>query len=336
MVVPYTQLIVVSAFLTPTLATPAANGDVDVTPFAGAACLQTSFIKRYALGALEQPTHNEGTNTEPQFKWQGIVISLERRRDRINHFFNRIGQQPVLQGKFCRLSATDAHNETKLAGLVSNKRIKPETVELAKARDYSHTTTNGRYLTLGSIGVYDSHIRAMERIAKNESIDFGVIAEDDLSLFSDDFEQQFRKLVDLQGEAAAIWNSTGFLYLQSCNQGWARDTVVEPRLSMQTVLRDVSSSHCPCLGMYAVSRSAAKMLTALDGPLLPMESQIDETLPHKVAGLQAKAFYPSIAQTLGSVDAGSDAQILPSLPQISLALTQNLTSVSHQDSWVDC
>jgi len=228
----------------------------------------------------------------------------------------------VLQGKFCRLPATDGHNETHLADVVQKQHMEPEVMEVARSREQLHVHTNGRKLTLGSIGCYESHFRAMELIAKNGAIDFGIIAEDDLSLFSPDFELQFDKLVnDSAGEATALWHSTDIIYLQSCNQGWFRDKVFHERHLYPTSLRDVSHKHVACTGMYAVSRSAAKWLTAPDGPLLPIKMQIDAKLPHHVDQIRAKAFRPSIAQTLGSTKIDTDVQLL--------------IGVEHT-TWLDC
>jgi len=250
-------------------------------------------------------------STNKQLRWTGIVINLDRRKQRMNYFISRISSQPALQGKFCRMSGTDGHIEAQMADVLRKKHIMPAAMQVARLRDSTRSYTNGINLTLGSIGCYESHIRAMEIVAKTPEIDFGIVAEDDLSFFSPDFEQQFDKLVnDSRGEATALWNSTDLIYLQSCTQGWRRDRKVEPRLQIPTRLHDVSHEHAYCLGMYAVSKSAAKMLSAVDGPMLPMVKQIDHVLPLGVGHIRAKAFYPSIAQVPGPDEIGTDTQIL--------------------------
>jgi len=197
-------------------------------------------------------------------------------------------------------------------------------MEEVRAREEAQKQTAYYNLTFGTIGCYMSHFRAMKYIADNEAVDFGVVSEDDLSLFSPDFEKQFDKLVDdSEGQATKLWNSTDFIYLQACHLGWNRATIVKERLEIRTVLKDVSHQTVHCLGMYAVSRRAARWLTAPNGPLLPMKLQIDEILPVEVPNIRAKAFYPSIAQTLGSKDIGTDNQIL-------------LEPSDEPITWVDC
>jgi len=248
--------------------------------------------------------------SEPFLKWRGFVINLETEPQRLQSFWADAAPQPWFRESFCRFKALNGHDPALLEELME-KRHFPGFNDSAIQKAYHWPGSDiAAHFTEGAIALYESHLQIMRMIAADPTVDFGVIAEDDLALYSDDFKMQFNKLMDnQQGAAAKFWQDTDLVYLQACNQGWNRSSYrdpmgerVLPRENMATNFEDVSKEIVYCTALYAVSKEGAKKLSAEDGPLLPIIKPLDWVLPYRVPGIRAKAFHPSIAQAWGADD----------------------------------
>lgn len=255
------------------------------------------------------------------------VINLEDRQDRLVRFVEKMEESTGkgLVNHTCRFSAVDGRSASTLQHLVEMSFISRASLEDAKhnAREY---TGNVDTLTPGMIGCYASHWSAMRRIASDHSLDFGLIAEDDLIHYSPDFGEQFRKLWDnSKGEASKFWEDADIVYLQWDGGGWTKGQL---RDKVPTTLKDVSGQWIRNLGLYAVSRRGARKLAGAignsdKGDLVPtggITTQIDAMLPHDLPDVKAWAFTPPIGQCVGALEEHGDTnvQVLGNSPPIEI------------------
>jgi len=257
-----------------------------------------------SLWADRRPTaSNQSVTAGPQqLSFRVVVLNLDRRRDRLLSFEHQLEQsQPWLLPKVCRLRAFDGHNATETQWLEDNGFIGaqwgPETA-----------------LTAGMIGCYASHWQALKLIAEDKNIDFGVIAEDDLVRYSDDFEEQFSKLTkNTDGEAAHFWKHVDWVSLQQDGSGWLKG---KPREARPTQLRLRTQIEWPKnTALYAVSREAARRLTSssrvgvASGLMMPIRQELDTAIPMYLRRMWQ--FDPPIAQAkqMSDEDGDSDVQL---------------------------
>jgi len=251
--------------------------------------------------------HNVG---EPLLNWSGFVINMETAPERLQSFWADAAPQPWFRESFCRFRAVNGHDPAVLEDLMAKRHFPGFNDSAIQDAIHEPGSDLVEHFSTGAVALYESHLQIMRIIAADPTIDFGVIAEDDLALYSDDFKVQFNKLMDnQQGAAAKFWQDTDLVYLQACNQGWNRSSYrdpmgerVLPREDMATNFEDVSKEIVYCTALYAVSKEGAKKLSAEDGPLLPIIKPLDWVLPYRVPGIRAKAFHPSIAQAWGADD----------------------------------
>jgi len=204
--------------------------------------------------------------SEQFLKWRGFVINLETEPQRLQSFWADAAPQPWFRESFCRFKALNGHDPALLEDLME-KRHFPGFNDSAIQKAYHWPGSDiAAHFTEGAIALYESHLQIMRMIAADPTVDFGVIAEDDLALYSDDFKVQVNKLMDNhEGAAAKFWQDTDVVYLQACNQGWNRSSYrspmgerVLPRENMTTIFEDVSKEVVYCTALYAVNKEAAK------------------------------------------------------------------------------
>lgn len=272
-----------------------------------------------------------------QRRWRGIVINLDRRPERLQGFVKNMEEShPAFLREFCRFPAVDGSNESSMKAILASGHItEKEFSKAMKMRGIWNPSwpswfpwKKGGELTPGAVALYETTLQAMRLIADDDTIDFGIVAEDDLAYYSEDFDGSFNRLVN---DTEHLWDNTDTVHLQACNQGWKRGFHAGHRPNEVTTIKNVSQQKVPCLGLYAISRSAAKKLSAVPGPLVPMTIQIDKMIPHKLPFLRSLAFRPSIAQTLGSKDpgGGTDVQTAKVVYDGSVPMMPDCTSIRH-------
>jgi len=208
-------------------------------------------------------THNVG---EPLLNWRGFVINMETAPERLQSFWADAVPQPWFRESFCRFRAVNGHDPAVLEDLMAKHHFPGFNDSAIQDAIHEPGSDLVEHFSTGAVALYESHLQIMRIIAADPTIDFGVIAEDDLALYSDDFKMQFNKLMDnQQGAAAKFWQDTDLVYLQACNQGWNRSSYrdpmgerVLPREDMATNFEDVSKEIVYCTALYAVSKEGAK------------------------------------------------------------------------------
>jgi len=243
-------------------------------------------------------------------KWRGFVINLDTAPERLQTFWADAAPHPWFRESFFRFRAVNGHDPAVMENLKATGHFPGFNASAIQDAIHRPGSDLGVHFSTGAVALYESHLQIMRMIAADPSIDFGVIAEDDLALYSDDFRMQFNKLVnDEQGAATQFWKDTDVVYLQACNLGWNRSAYFDPmgervlpREQIETYFENVSTKIVYCTALYAVSKDAAKRLSAEDGPLLPIIKPLDWVLPYRVKGMRSKAFHPSIAQAWGADD----------------------------------
>jgi len=254
--------------------------------------------------------------------------------ERLRSFWSDAAPHPWFRESFCRFRAVNGHDPAVMDNLMATRHFPGFNASAIQDAIHEPGSDLGVHFSTGAVALYESHLQIMRTIAADPTIDFGVIAEDDLALYSEDFRMQFDKLInDKQGAATRFWKDTDLVYLQACNLGWNRSAYndpmgerVLPREQMETYFEDVSTEIVYCTALYAVSKDAAKRLSAEDGPLLPIIKPLDWVLPYRVKGIRAKAFHPSIAQAWGADDEQGSTSI-----QTPVSLVSRLSSSTIPD-----
>lgn len=244
-----------------------------------------------------------------ELRWRGFVINLKRRQKRMVAWNERTSRFPWFREKFCRLPGVDTsgYQTDHMPDLLyKHGHLDNET----KISNYGF----GGMLSSGAVGCYESHLKALKLIAEDDSIDFGVVAEDDLGYFSEDFEKEFNRI---RFNSRPFWNNTDKIALQWCGNAWKnKNGITQPRKEVPftsiAALGPLSAQKCT--GLYAISRQAAKKLMAENGPLIPLRRQIDDV---DIPWLRRRQFTPPIAQTLAYFDEGgsTDVQTGKNLPR---------------------
>lgn len=267
-----------------------------------------------ALRRVNPYTINAFQESAPELlKSRKIVINLDRRLDRINHFSSFLksssdDQAPSrkvgFSNNWCRHSGFDGNDTNAISNLMKTGHL------LEKDFDYIYrmNRTKKKFfeITPGSVGCYKSHMEAMEIIAADNTVDFGVIAEDDVAQLSPDFDQQWDLL-----HQPETWKDTDMIYLQSCTKGWPKidSKHVSEREKGKTNLKTlVTGSQIWCLAMYAITTDAARRLTQEGTEMYPIKITLDGKIPRLVRWLKTKLFSPPIAQAASISELGTDIQ----------------------------
>lgn len=239
-------------------------------------------------------------------RYKLIVLNLDRRADRLSNFLQHLSA-PLSLKNTCRFAAIDGNDLGELNELVSAGYVDQPTLQGANELLAKHIPTDGGPLTPGGIALYASHVQAMKKIAEDTTIDFGLIAEDDLVHYSPDFESQFARLWNNSaGVADETWRNYGLIWLQHGSSTlWVKG---EKRTDGVDTELKPAPGQIWNTAMLAVSREAA---TKLAEQLIPMHNQIDSDLEAaaRLAGIGAAIFEPPIAQALDKNEEGGDTDI---------------------------
>eukprot|EP00928_Gymnodinium_smaydae_P062930 TRINITY_DN46657_c0_g1_i1.p1 TRINITY_DN46657_c0_g1~~TRINITY_DN46657_c0_g1_i1.p1 ORF type:complete len:284 (+),score=17.57 TRINITY_DN46657_c0_g1_i1:228-1079(+) len=228
------------------------------------------------------------------------VLNLARRTDRLVEFSASLRRHEAwLWPHVCRVKGTDGRNRSEIQWLAENGLLVNRNVE----------RLNG--LTAGMIGCYASHWQVLKMIADDTSIDFGVVAEDDLIHYASDFETQFARLWNnTDGGASSFWKHAEWVVLQQDGAGWRKGGTRESR---PTLLRRRTRQEWPKnTALYAVRRDTAQRLTSSSrrreaggGPMMPIRDEFDVVLPLHLRDMWM--FEPPIAQAMHMFEAGGSS-----------------------------
>lgn len=219
---------------------------------------------------------------------------------------DRWSDHPWFKSQFCRFKAIDGQEDAELEQVKTEKLIEPQLYQ--DVMQFKTYLTSGQGLSKGSVALYASHIKVLKEIVKDDSIEYGVVAEDDTVAFSPYFEEFFHKWIP-------ELNSTGFVYYQSCETGWEDHTPYpfwagKPHLYSShrdmnvPVIHQFVNDTIYLAGLYAVTKKGAQ--TLLD-QMTPMKEnvQYDTALSNSMktkkwidTGLDVKLYSPPLAQQM--------------------------------------
>lgn len=152
-------------------------------------------------------------------------------------------------------------------------------------------------MTYGGIGLYLGHAAAWQYVV-DKQLDYGLIFEDDLTMFAPNFEKDVSDILKGKTKSDTDWD---FLYLQRCDDmDWEKERswwLPGRRASRRTAAKSVAvqiPAHetVTCTGAYIVTLSGAKKL--LKGGF-PATIQLDYALG-TIPGLRRAALSPPVAQ----------------------------------------
>lgn len=265
--------------------------------------------------------------------WQAMVINLDRRPDRLKRFAQAIHEyEPWLASgdHLCRIQGRDGRELPHDQLTTSLQQIEQNDPTILKDWNYNPVgkqtkgsvpgsllnddvllagnwvdsaalqtaeTQNADWpkMTAGGIGLYLGHAAAWQHMV-DKNLDYGLIFEDDLTLFASNFEEQVQSILGKTQEEIT-WD---FLYLQRCNdEAWKKKRTsgkdaspVEKQALWSQEVQIPAADVVPCTGAYVLTRQGAK--TLLEGAL-PAKEQMDQQLSY-VPGLRRSALTPPVAQ----------------------------------------
>mmetsp|Transcript_42158 Transcript_42158/g.65789 ORF Transcript_42158/g.65789 Transcript_42158/m.65789 type:complete len:413 (-) Transcript_42158:7-1245(-) len=263
------------------------------------------------------------TSPSTRPRWATFVINLDRRPTRLQRFKEALlRDEPWLleNGTICRVRGRDGQEISRNAARIFRKPTRsslrhkipslvPESVEdldslvqdgwvaTSAAETAESSDAVWPAMTRGGIGLYFGHVDAWRKVWES-NVDYGLIFEDDATLFSPRFEEEVSRIVARPLNVAASWD---FLYLQRCNDDlWLKersdwsigDTKLPKNLGKPALVRIMDRETVTCTGAYIITRSGAKKL--LEGAL-PATMQLDYQLGN-VTGLRRAALSPPVAQ----------------------------------------
>lgn len=152
-------------------------------------------------------------------------------------------------------------------------------------------------MTYGGMGLYFGHAAAWQYVVEQQ-LDYGLIFEDDLTLFAPNFEQDVRKILEDRNKEIVMWD---FLYLQRCDDmdwekersWWMPGRAASHRTAAKSFAVPIADEQTvTCTGAYIITLNGAMKL--LKGAF-PMENQLDYQIGY-VPGLRRAGLSPPVAQ----------------------------------------
>lgn len=255
-----------------------------------------------------------------------MVINLARRPERLGRFLEAVRtNEPWLleSGRMCRVEGRDGkelpqkstrferpgdegvpdakrpviHSLRDTVALVRDGWVTAEALDTSGSRDRSFWPN----MTAGGLGLYLGHAAAWQHIL-SAGLDYGIVFEDDLTLFSPTFRDNVSAA--LAGHSSVAQNASGthaswdLLYLQRCDDpAWSKERVWQ-KSAMPTgdhtarIVQLAPNATITCTGAYVLTREGA--LKLLEGAL-PARLQLDAQLG-RVPGLVRAALSPPVAQ----------------------------------------
>eukprot|EP00927_Polykrikos_kofoidii_P044076 TRINITY_DN38142_c0_g2_i1.p1 TRINITY_DN38142_c0_g2~~TRINITY_DN38142_c0_g2_i1.p1 ORF type:complete len:648 (-),score=101.26 TRINITY_DN38142_c0_g2_i1:68-1963(-) len=240
----------------------------------------------------------------PGLTFRVFLVNLDRRYDRLQRFAKRLevsGVADILSPRLCRVPAVDGSRQDQMQRLVQEHIV--EQRKMDEAQSNLRTGNVWNRITPGGIGNYASHLDALRLIANNRSLDFGVVIEDDVIFFSDDFRSRFEELWLPEHGALKVWRKADYIWLQHDGGGWPKGGFRDE--SLGTRLVDFRGTWPKNLSLYAISRRAAKRLLQR---LVPIKNAIDMIVPG-ISSVHQWGFLPPIAQGVLAQQDGNDTDI---------------------------
>lgn len=294
-------------------------------------CIAIAIAALQGCVAKTLPGHNSNASAQ----WEVLIVNLARRKDRLDRFAKTVQEkEPWLLGDakvgggLCRILGRDssnlrlshsgnlrqgislkqreAHSSVPLDLLDSSTLVRDGWVTAQAVDDAQSPAAVWPIMTRGGIGLYLGHAAAWQHIV-NHDLTYGLVVEDDLTLFAPSFKDQVSAL--LQGHTHQGLDDTiswDFLYLQRCDdETWLKERVDQPKpvrshngsSKLVTILSD---DIVTCTGAYIVTQRGAKLLLDVG---LPAKKQLDAQLSD-VPGLRRAALTPPVAQCGEVLDGG--------------------------------
>mmetsp|Transcript_51918 Transcript_51918/g.121493 ORF Transcript_51918/g.121493 Transcript_51918/m.121493 type:complete len:400 (-) Transcript_51918:1-1200(-) len=265
-----------------------------------------------AIGVLffwVSPSHADGSTP----KWEALVINMDKRHDRLERFAQTLqANEPWLlqDGRTCRVHGRDG--STISLPTASGAFLQPRVdvpLEVHEANLLLHdgwmskeaisqaSDPESRWpnMTTGGMGLYLGHAAAWKHVV-DKGLDYALVMEDDLLLFSQAFHEE---VSDLLSKVPIVpWH---LLYLQRCDdplwmkeRTWWQDGEASNRIEFEKsmlVMMDPGRT-VTCTGAYIITKAGAEVLLEHS---FPATYQLDYQLGH-VPGLARAAMSPPLAQ----------------------------------------
>eukprot|EP00747_Dinoflagellata_sp_TGD_P047877 gnl/TRDRNA2_/TRDRNA2_145264_c0_seq1.p1 gnl/TRDRNA2_/TRDRNA2_145264_c0~~gnl/TRDRNA2_/TRDRNA2_145264_c0_seq1.p1 ORF type:complete len:300 (-),score=27.17 gnl/TRDRNA2_/TRDRNA2_145264_c0_seq1:111-1010(-) len=209
-------------------------------------------------------------------------INLDRRPDRRRKMEALVKPHKWLSRALKRLSAVDGQTLS-WEKLVSDRKITPDAELQATRCEELKRPTIGKsgstpltHLTLGACGCALSHLQAWQALASSEA-KWSLIFEDDLCTISDNFDEEFSKVL------RALPHGWNICYLGFANGARDAQDVMLPKGStssgtLTTLPRQrPHNGWLPGLWAYVISRSFARKIVS-DASVCPFSAQADQVL----------------------------------------------------------
>lgn len=245
--------------------------------------------------------------------WGAAVINLDRRPDRLRRFALALNaSEPWLlrSGRLCRVRGRDGrdwldrhHGEapamprrSPLEGMANGSRRVP--LQMSEAVDggwfsdsavrmLRSTTAVWPAMTAGGAGLYLGHADAWQQVV-SRGWDYGLIFEDDLTLFAPTFEAYASKAL-VGGLRSVDWD---LLYLQHDNcPFWKKNTPYPFTHYQASEEQDVHITVFDTAAYIVTQRGARKLLAGA----FPAGEQLDAAL-FGMGGLRRALLLPPVAQ----------------------------------------
>lgn len=255
--------------------------------------------------------------TRWQPRWKAIVINLGRRPDRLQRFVKEMNLSAAWllnQGQVCRTAGRDGlklleagaphlpptgpaskaflgsgtlqstradalHNPIPQDPLQEEHLLKGGWLSMEASTILHSNSAVWPKMTAGGVGVYLSHASAWRHVL-DKGLEFGVIFEDDVVLYSPSFTAELYRI--LGGHQTWDWD---FIYLQLDVKSWPKSNPC-PFKSVQSSQELVTSGLIPNTGAYIVTRrGAAKLLQGAFPARMQLDAQLGQVPTLKRAQL---------------------------------------------------
>jgi GR25 family glycosyltransferase involved in LPS biosynthesis len=284
--------------------------------------MQPLRVLAFTLGLLAPPLRTVASpNSEGRAPaWETMVINLDRRPDRLHRFLGAVQEREpwLMEGsRLCRVAgrdgrvlmssggassmlqqssvnqqydskiSADVQVPTKLQNLqdlIDGGWVSRDALEQAE----SQVPADWPAMTAGGVGLYLGHAAAWHHVV-SKGLDYGMVFEDDLTLFANSFKRQVATILDGRDANSSDWD---LLYLQRCNDNtWKKQRVdgddsdtnpTHNEVAWSFVVKLQEGQQVPCTGAYIITQAGARRLLQ---EALPAREQLDDQLG-RVAGLR--------------------------------------------------